>query len=145
MKKSLVLTIAVLALSSAPAFAHCGTCGIGEAKGSKMMDKENWMKEKMDKMSEELGLSPEQVTQVEGIMKTKMEKKKAVHDEAENKMEEIKAEYKESLKGVLTPEQLEKYEAMKDEKGSMKGSMKDGKKGSDHEHKGSDHEHKGSH
>lgn len=95
-------------------YAHCGVCGLRSAKDS------DWLGKKMTMMTENLGLSDEQATQVEALIKEKVEKKKAVMDE-----------YTAKIKALLTDEQNAKYDAMKAEK--TKGSMK----GSYHEHKGS--------
>ncbi|MCA9398152.1 MAG: hypothetical protein KC618_00270 [Candidatus Omnitrophica bacterium] len=147
MKKSLMLLTAVIVLtSSVPAFAHCGMCDMDDKGSMKGSAKGDWAKGKIEKLTEGLDLSEDQAGQLKALMETKMEKKKAVHEEAEEKMEAIRAEYEEGLKGILTAEQLEKYEAKMDKKGSghdHKGSMNDDK-GSMHDHKGSQHDHKGS-
>lgn len=49
-------------------------------------------------------------------MQEKMDKKKAVHEETEKKMDAIREDFQAKLKTVLTPEQLEKYNSMKDKK-----------------------------
>lgn len=57
---------------------------------------------KLDHMSKELLLSPEQKTKLEAIFKEQHEKFRAIHEESHNR-----------LKEVLTPEQLTKWEEMK--------------------------------
>jgi len=131
-KKTLLIGVAVFLLSTSLAFAYCGTCGIGGDKGSKSCD---WMEKKITKMTAELGLSEEQVVQVEVIMKEKMEKKKALWAEKKEKMEALHNEFTESLKGILSEEQAAKFDAMM-EKRSKKDSKHDHHKGSGHEKKG---------
>jgi len=135
----LLITLTILAVGAGSALAHCGMCGIGEAKGSKGSMKENWAEEKVKNMTDELGLSEEQASQVSAIMKEKMDKKIAIYEEKKTKMEAVKEEYKGKLKKVLTDEQFEKYTAMKEKKKAEREE-----KGSGHEHKGSHHEDKGS-
>ena len=93
---------------------------------------EEKMQEKMNKMKDKLGLSDEQFEKVKALKKAKHEKKKAAWEEKKAKMKSIREEYMAGMKEILTAEQLEKYEAMKE------------KKGSDRDHKGSHHEYKGS-
>lgn len=149
--KKVILAVTMILLGSTYVFAHCGTCPLSAEKGSKGSHSEDWMQKKMEKMTTGLGLSAEQASQVEALMKTKMEKKKAVKEEKKRKMEAIKEEFHANMKTVLNPEQLEKFEQMRQEKGSMKGSGHDccaksgqkccKRKGSGHE----GHNHKGSH
>ena len=78
--------------------AHCGKCGVegDHTPHAERMDK------KMDHMSEKLGLTAEQQTQIEAIKNEKQEKIKALHEEAQAK-----------IKAVLTDEQKAKFDGMK--------------------------------
>ncbi len=137
MKKFIFVLVALVMLTTAPAFAHCGKCGIGDEKGhekggmkGEMTDasKGEMADKRIKKLTKQLDLSPEQAKQVEALMDTKMEKKKAIHEEVEKKMEAIREEYKAGLKSILTPEQLVKYESLKDEKGNMRKHHKSSRK-----------------
>jgi hypothetical protein len=110
-------------------------------------------------MTADLGLSDEQKGKVEAIMKEKMEQKKALKEEHRADMDSLHENFKAQLKGILTEEQMTKWEAMKDEhmakcpeckegkmcpmcmkkKGEMMGEkmgeMKGEGKGHDHDHK----------
>lgn len=78
--------------------AHCGKCGMeGDHKNH-----EERMDKRMDHMSDKLGLTPEQRTQIEAIKNEKQEKLKALHEETQIK-----------IKAVLTEEQKAKFEGMK--------------------------------
>ena len=123
MKKTTLLLITVFLLATTPAFAHCGTCGIGEGKGSKGSGSEDWVQKKTEKMTEKLGLSEEQAADLKSLL----EAKKA----AKMKMKE---DFRSGLDAILTDEQKAKKEAMMKEKGSKKGSDKGEMKGSDHDH-----------
>jgi len=145
MKKLTLLVVLAILFSAAPVFAHCGMCGMGEAKGSdKGSMSENWTAEKTASLTEALGLSEEQAAQVTAALEVKKSKKNALKEEKKANMDAIRDEFHAALKSILTAEQLEKHEAMMAEKEKMKAEMK----GGDHhhgEHKGSGHdEHEGS-
>ncbi|MFN0118198.1 MAG: Spy/CpxP family protein refolding chaperone [Elusimicrobiota bacterium] len=92
-RKILLLTMLGLSVSfGSMVHAHCGKCGVGDEKPAEG---------KMGKMTEALGLTPEQSTQIETIKKEKHEKIKAIHEET-----------REKIKAVLTDEQKTKFEAM---------------------------------
>ena len=114
MKKLILLTAVIFMLTAASGFA-------GEEKGhhEKGAKKGETAEKRIEKMTKDLGLSAEQAAQLKAIMATKMEKKKAIHEEIEKRMEAIHEEYNTSLKSILTPEQLKKYEARKEEKKEM--------------------------
>jgi len=55
--------------------------GVVSAEGDRESTSENWMEKKMEKMTTRLGLSDDQVTQIEALMIEKKEKKKAVMED----------------------------------------------------------------
>jgi hypothetical protein len=137
MKKLIILT-ALLAFAgmATPVFAHCGKCGVGDDK--KVMD----VDAKVEKLTKKLGLSEDQANKLKPVLQEKMDKKKALYEKKKADMQALHDDYQAKLKGILTPEQLSKYEAMKEGMMEHKGSMMDGHKGSMdmegmHEHKGS--------
>ena len=85
MNKKLVLLTAILMVSAGPAFADCGACALKKDKGAKCLITEEWKKNKVAKMTETLGLSADQVTQVEALLTEKVEKKKAIREEYKTK------------------------------------------------------------
>lgn len=137
MKKLIILTVLLAFAGVTPVFAHCGKCGVGDDK--KVMD----VDAKVEKLTKKLGLSEDQANKLRPVLQEKMDKKKALKEKKMADMQAIHDDYQAKLKGILTPEQLTKYEAMKKEMMEHKGSMMDGQKGSmDMEDM---HEHKGSH
>lgn len=116
MKKSLFLAFVTLALIASPVYANCGACGMTGKKEMKGKTCGKAVDAKLKKMTKTLSLTEEQTAKVQGLMEAKMEKKRALHEETEAKMETIHEEFKTDLKGVLTPEQMEKFE-MKHMKG----------------------------
>ena len=136
-RKSYVMLAVLMVsfLTATIAQAHCGKCGMGD-KG------DDYVTKKVEKLTAELGLDEGQAKEVEGIIKDKMAKKKAIKEEKQAKMDALGAEYKTKMKAVLNDDQNVKFDAMMAEweQDNKKGSDK----GSSHEHKGSDHEHKGS-
>src|SRR3989338_7907298 len=114
MKKLILFTAAVFLFMAAPGFAE-GDKGYhkkGFAKGETP-------EKRIEKMTKDLWLSQDQAAQLKALMTTKMEKKRALHEETKTKMQAIQDEYNASLKSLLTPEQLKKYEARKEEKKEM--------------------------
>ena len=124
MKRSIFVFIAVLMLVAAPAFANCGNCGVDKKGHPKNAMKSDMADQHVKKLTKQLKLSDEQAKQAKALMDSKMEKKKAIHEETEKKMEAIHEEYTAGLKSILTPEQLEKYESLKEKKGDMRKHRK---------------------
>ncbi|MGE0267016.1 MAG: hypothetical protein AB7S78_00990 [Candidatus Omnitrophota bacterium] len=117
MHKKFILTAIILMLAAGPAFSGCPMCGGSEGKTVQPEKKADKTSKKVKQMTKSLALTEQQALQLEALMREKMDKKKAVHEEAEKKMELIRKEYQDKLKTVLTPEQLEKYNARKDKHG----------------------------
>lgn len=116
--KILALTLGILLTGTVSAHAHCGTCGVGEAKEIKGSEK---VAAHMDKWHHKLGLSEDQAAKLEAAKKVKMDKIAAAE-----------AEYKAALKTILNEDQMMKYNKMMDEKKSAHEGMfnKGSKKGS---------------
>jgi hypothetical protein len=128
MKKTIVLFLMGFLLIAGNALAHCGKCGVGDSDHD---GAHNMVTKKVNKMAAELGLSDEQKAQIEAIMLEKKEKKQQIWDEKKASMESLSDEYTTKIKGVLTEEQMAKWEAARAAKGSMKAGCpmcKDGKK-----------------
>ncbi len=70
--------------------------------------------ERLDKMTKELNLSPEQRAQVQVILEERMAKKQKIMDEKHAAMQALHEEFQVNLKGVLSAEQLKQWEAEKD-------------------------------
>ena len=119
MKRVALLTVALL-FATTMVYAHCGMCKLDKGKKS-----EDWAQKKMEKMTERLSLTEEQVAQIEPLVKEKIEKKKAVMEEARTKKEAIKEEYSAKIKALLNAEQQQELEEWKkewkDEKGEGHG------------------------
>lgn len=139
MKRIFMFLIAALFLAAGTSYAGCGVCETG--KGSKSGD---MVEKKMGKMTEALGLTDEQASEVKALMSEKMAKKEAVRAEAHEKKYAIHEEYSGKIRALLNEEQQVKFDAMKAKKGSQKGSGKKEKKGSSHEgHDHGKHDHGG--
>ena len=110
MKKFLALVIAGLLTSSTYAFAHCGTCGVGEPHGK---DTAPNVSDKVDMMAKELKLTDEQKDKVKSILNEKMDKKEKIMDDKSKAMDALHDEFKTKLGSVLTPEQMKNWEDMK--------------------------------
>ena len=96
-----------------PAGRPAGPGGPGGQRGE-------MAKERLNKMAEELKLTDEQKTKVEAVMKEQQEKMRgsreananATPEERREKMKTVREELSKKMKGILTPEQFEKWEKM---------------------------------
>lgn len=94
----------------------------GQGRGGRGMGR---MGLPLDQMKEQLGLSPEQVTQLEAVQADLRKQFEGVREKMQNgefdpgQMREMfqkgRTEMEEKLKGILTPEQFQKYEATRQE------------------------------
>lgn len=84
---------------------------------------DNQHAEKSGRLQKELNLTDAQKTQVQEIMKSQQVKAQAIRDQAKALREETRAK----LSAVLTPEQMAKYDAMKEKR--MKKKHKKGPQG----------------
>jgi hypothetical protein len=108
MKRVALLTVVLLATTTM-AYAHCGMCKL-DKKGK---SPEDWQKKKIEKMTEELSLTEEQVPAVEALVKEKIEKKKAIKEECRTNVKSVKEEYSGKIRALLDEGQKEKFDEMK--------------------------------
>ena len=134
--KSLILG---LALMSGVAFAQ--SSGTQDQSQSQMGnhrhgDRKEDMQEHMDKMSTALGLTADQKSQVQDIMKEQMSQARTVRqdsslsdDQKQAKMKELHESTHSKINAVLTPDQQKKF-------AEMRKDMREDHK--EHKHKGGD-------
>ena len=72
---------------------------------------------RMDELSERLQLSADQKTKVQEIFNDTREQLRAVRRETEPRMEEIRRQADGRLQTVLTPQQWEQFQKLRDERG----------------------------
>jgi len=72
---------------------------------------------RMDELSERLRLTADQKTKVQEIFNDTREQLRAVRQETEPRMEEIRRQADGRLQTVLTPEQWEQFQRLRDERG----------------------------
>jgi Spy/CpxP family protein refolding chaperone len=68
-----------------------------------------------DKMVEELSLTPEQQDQMRDIFKNSEERIKNLRGEMDKRFHELRVQFVEEIKSILTEEQIQKYDAMIEE------------------------------
>jgi Spy/CpxP family protein refolding chaperone len=80
-------------------------------------------RERMERLSEKLGLSDQQKTQLQEIFKAHRAQMDAIRDDQtltpdakREKMKGVMADIKSQAKSILTPEQMQKWDAMKEER-----------------------------
>ncbi len=110
----------ICAVALADDKAACEKCD--QTKAEKMHAK------RLDKLTKELSLTPDQKEKVSVILKESGEKNKAEMQKMKDSMKAMKEETDQKITAVLTPEQAQKYEKMKQDR---KEKMK--KKGQDKE------------
>ena len=81
---------------------------------------------RLDKMSEDLKLTPEQKAQVQQIFGETRTRLEALRKESEPRFAEIRRETDERLKQVLTPEQWEEFRKSREEGRARRGRGKGG-------------------
>ena len=72
---------------------------------------------RMDELSERLQLTADQKTKVQEIFNDTREQLRSVRRETEPRMEEIRRQADGRLQTVLTPEQWERFQRLRDERG----------------------------
>lgn len=128
MYQGLLTLIVGLVLCSSNAFAHCGTCGVGDKGGHEHAQEK--LKERGDEFSNKLNLTPEQKEQMKALREEKREKMKAMHEEMKKQKEALYVEHKAKVATILSPEQMQQWEKMKEDHEEMMGKCpecKDGK------------------
>ena len=76
---------------------------------------------RMDELAERLQLTAEQKTKVQEILSDTREQLRAARQEMEPRMAEIRRQADGRLQTVLTPEQWEKFQRMRDERQRRRG------------------------
>lgn len=94
-------TAGILAMNVYRGWAPRGVPGIGN---------------RMDELSERLQLTADQKTKVQEIFNDTREQLRAVRQEAEPRMEEIRRQADGRLQTVLTPEQWQQFQRLRDER-----------------------------
>lgn len=104
----MVLVGLAVAVGNAQACDKCSKAYDRKAPAVETID------ERLDKMTKDLNLTPEQRAQVQVILEEKTAKKQKIMDEKHAAMEALHQEFQAKLKGVLSAEQLKQWEAGKD-------------------------------
>lgn len=68
------------------------------------------------RIAKKLELTESQLPAFQAIMQTQMEKRRALHEEFRAQSQELETETQQELATVLTPEQLEKLQTMKEKR-----------------------------
>lgn len=91
----------------------------GECPGSpdtkREQKREDWQAKRLDRMAKDLNLSVEQKDKIAAIFKENDAKAKVVMDKVKEDMDAIRATGDKQVKEVLTPEQVQKYDKIKEE------------------------------
>ena len=102
MKRMMVLFVSLMLVGSSFSFA-------GHGHKTKDHDPEKYVQKKMEKMTKAYHLTEAQQTQVEAILRTKIDKKHAAKKRMKNEMKSIHEEFKSKMNGVLDSDQKEKF------------------------------------
>ncbi|MCK5083619.1 MAG: hypothetical protein KAR31_11980 [Candidatus Omnitrophica bacterium] len=110
MKRAALLAVALL-FTATMAQANCGMFKLAKGKKS-----EDWVQKSIERMTEKIGLTEDQVPQVEALVKEKAEKKKAVKEECRVKTKGLVEDYSGKIRALLTEEQQKKFDECKKER-----------------------------
>ena len=86
-------------------------------QGDNQARHEQMMQRHMDKVAQELNLTDQQKPQVQAIMKSQMEKMRALREQQEAQMKQLHESMQGELAKVLTPDQMTKLKSMHDHMG----------------------------
>ncbi|MDR2207107.1 MAG: hypothetical protein LBE36_13245 [Flavobacteriaceae bacterium] len=78
---------------------------------------------KLQEMKASLGLSDDQVAKISALQDKRKEAMKANHDRKAADMQEKRAAHEEEMKQILTPEQFEKWQKMKEARRSKEAAQ----------------------
>jgi Spy/CpxP family protein refolding chaperone len=65
---------------------------------------------RLEQLTHELSLSPQQAQQLDGILLQRHTETKAIHDQADTQLEQVRQKGRAQVRAILTPEQLPKFE-----------------------------------
>lgn len=68
------------------------------------------------RIAKKLDITESQLPAYQAVMQAQMEKRRALHEQFRQQNEALEAETRQELAGVLTPEQLEKLAALKEDR-----------------------------
>lgn len=108
--KTVISSIALALTMSAGAFAmhhEDGERRLGDGK-------------RLEKMAQQLDLNDEQKSQVAQIMKAQGAKRKAMMEAHKAQRDAMQADMRSQLSGVLTPEQMQKFDNMREERDELR-------------------------
>lgn len=122
MNKSLLTLLAAFALTIGTAAAQDTPPAFGQGRGGmEQRSPEDMAKRQSERMSKELGLSPDQTTKVQQILVARGQDMQAMRgqgkdggsrDQMREQMQANRAKYDAQFKEVLSPEQYTKYTTM---------------------------------
>jgi len=114
-RKIVVLFVAVVFfMGSSLAFANCGMCDSGGKKAHKHDMKGKNVEEKLEKLTKKLGLTEDQQAKIKEILAKEKADAKTVWEEVMAKKKAIKIAARDRIKALLTAEQKEKFDAMRE-------------------------------
>jgi len=65
---------------------------------------------RLEQMTRELSLTPAQSQQLDGILKERHAESKAIHDQTDLQIEQVRKKGRDQVRAILTPEQQPKFE-----------------------------------
>src|SRR5215470_17489932 len=83
-----------------------------ELRGDAGADEAERRAKRMAEMTREVGLTPEQSTQIDQIIHQAHDEIKAIHEKTDADVDVVRQRAREQMRSLLTPEQRPKFEAM---------------------------------
>lgn len=140
MKKALIMAFALVFASQTGVLfagdkgdkAGCKMCAKDGVECSPRHHKAKWQEKRLERMTKQLGLTPEQKEKISAIFKENDDKIAAEAQKTKETVKTIMQDTDKQVTAALTPGQAKKYVEMKEERkakaGKMRHHMKDGKR-----------------
>ena len=120
MRKVTAMILTVLLMAAGSAYAGCGKCDMGAGAKS---GQQASVDQSAGKMAADLKLTADQKVKVEAIMQAQKQKKQQLVERQQAETAALHEQLKAELKGVLSAEQMKKWDAAK-KQCPMMGGMK---------------------
>jgi hypothetical protein len=86
--------------------SYAATVGPGQ------MSEAEWRAKRVAEMTKELGLSPDQSSKLNDVLRQKHQEMKSIRDKADQDVDAVRHNGRDQIRAFLTPEQLPKFETM---------------------------------
>lgn len=115
MRRATLLWIVAVVLAFAAGLACGKLCGSGKSRGGWGMWGPEGHAKIVQRFSQKLSLTPDQTEKVSNILEERRRQMRALHYQVRPQFESMRAQTRDQIRAVLTPEQAKTYDAMEAE------------------------------